>query len=313
MRNLRRIAPLVAIALAAACSGGEKIVSPDALNNGGNGPAKLSVDDSLFVINQISGAAFASIKALRNIVTPPLPGLFGNVPPSPCNPAVTGPTDSNGNGIPDDKLTSYSAANCTYNNNGTAVVVTGSIRQQDLGGTYGYRITYSNYNVVGRKGDSTFTTSVDGIVEYAFTSTTQARTQDGLSISIGVAASTGSLTLLRTANLAGTFSPSGGNTLSRTAALPSGTLLLSGTLNVIATATGNQIPAGGPSSQTVSMVVSTATPLNANIGCSLDASLNAGELRATVGGSQTGAAAIRFTGCGQGGSGPTAPSGGGKK
>lgn len=313
MKITMRFATIALVAMATACSGGDKIVSPDALNNNNNGPVKLSTDDSLYVVNQISGAAFASIKALRNITAPPLPGLFGNVPPSPCAPTVTGNTDSNGNGIPDDKLTTYTAANCSYSASGTAVVVTGSIRQQDIGGTYGYRITYSNFSTVGKKGDSTYRTLVDGVIEYAYASPTQAHTQDGLLVSIGVEASTGSATIARTANLAGTFTPSGGNTLSRTSPLPTGTLILSGSLNVVATATGNQIPVGGPSSQTVSMLISTATPMNANIGCSLDASLNAGELQATVGGSQTGAAAVKFTACGQGGSGPTAPSGGGKK
>jgi len=282
-------------------------------NNNNTGPKKLSTDDSLYVADQISSAAFASIKALRNIVAPSLHGLLGNVPPSPCTPTATGNTDSNGNGIPDDKTTTYTAANCTYSANGRTGVVTGTIRQQDLNGNYGYRITYSNFNSVEKKGDSTFTTSVEGVIEYAFTNTTSARTQDGLTIVLGVAASTGGVSLSRAANLTGTFAPSGGNILSRTAALPSGTLTLSGTMTIIGAVSGNQIPAGGPSSQTISMSISTAAPLNANIGCSLDASINSGELQATVGGSQTGAAAVTFRACGQGGNPTSTPPGGGKK
>ncbi|MEP6835142.1 MAG: hypothetical protein ABJB74_17275 [Gemmatimonas sp.] len=313
MKIKNRFAAIALVAIASACSGGDKIVSPDALNNNNNGIKKLSSDDSLYVVNQMSGAAFSSIKALRNITTPTLPGLFANAPQAPCNPSVTGTTDSNGNGIPDDKTTTFTAANCSYTSNGYAFVVTGTIRQQDLNGIYGYRVTYGTFSSVAKKGDSTITQTADGTIEYAFATATSARTQDGVSVTTSVTAPTGSATLARTANLAGTFTPSNGNILVRTAPLPTGTLLLSGTLNVIATATGNQIPTGGPSSQTVSMLISTATALNANIGCSGDASLNAGELQATVGGSQTGAANIKFTACGQGGSGPTTPSGGGKK
>ena len=309
----KQLAAFALIAITSACSGGDKIVSPDTLNNNNSGPKKLSTADSLYVVEQMSGSAFASIKALRNITAPPVPGLFASAAPSPCNPTVTGTTDSNGNGIPDDKLTTFTAANCTYTLNGIVTAVTGSIRQQDLNGNYGYRITYSNYNAIGRKGDSTFTSSVDGTLEYAFTTTTSARTLDALSISASVAASTGSYTLSRVANLAGTFTPTGGNILSRTAALPSGTLTIGGTLNIVGSVTGNMISAGNPTSQTISILLSTTTQLNANIGCSLDASINSGALQATVGGSQTGSADVTFRVCGQGGT-PTAnPPGGGKK
>lgn len=310
----KRIALVALITLAASCSGGDKIVSPDTLNNNNTGPKKLSTEDSLYVVNQISSAAFASIKALRNITVPSLPGLGTSVPPAPCNPTVTGTTDTNGNGIPDNKLSTYTAANCSYPNNGTAVVVTGTVRLEDLGGTYGYRVTYTNFNTIGTKGDSTYKTLVNGTIEYAFTSTTQARTQDNLDITLFAGSSAGSASLQRVAgSLAGTFTPSNGNILSRTAPLPTGTLIMSGAMTVTATATGNQIPTGGPASQTVSMLISTTAPMNANIGCSLDQSLNSGGMQATVGGSQTGAASVTFTACGQGGTGPTTPSGGGKR
>ncbi|MEO7997010.1 MAG: hypothetical protein ABI852_06170 [Gemmatimonadaceae bacterium] len=129
--SLKRAAFASLLVLVSACSGGDKIVSPDSVdnnnnnNNNNNGPKKLSTDDSLYVVNQISSAAFASIKALRNITVPSLPGVGTSVPPAPCNPTVTGTTDSNGNGIPDDKLSTYTSANCSYPSNGTAVVVTG--------------------------------------------------------------------------------------------------------------------------------------------------------------------------------------------
>ncbi|MEO7997009.1 MAG: hypothetical protein ABI852_06165, partial [Gemmatimonadaceae bacterium] len=139
------------------------------------------------------------------------------------------------------------------------------MRLQDLGGTYGYRVTYTNFNTIGTKGDSTYKTLVNGTIEYAFTTTTQARTQDNLDITLFVGSSAGSAALQRVASgLTGTFAPSNGNILSRTAPLPSGTLSMSGTMTVTATATGNQIPTGGPASQTVSMQISTTAPMNAN-------------------------------------------------
>ena len=310
MNILRTSAAVVLITIATACSGGDKIVSPDALNTNNNntGAKKLSTDDSSYVIGQIAGAAFNSINTLRHITTSPLP-----TPAAGCNPTVSSNADIDSNGVPDDKLVTYTAANCSYNSNGTAVVITGSIRLQDIGGIYGYRITYNNYLVVGKKGDSTVTASANGVAEYAVKSATQATTQDGLTISASAAASTGSSTLTRTGSLSGTFTPSGANVLVRFGAIPTGTLILSGTINIVAAATGNQIPSGGPSSQTLTMLISTATPLNASIVCPDSGPINLGELQATVGGSQTGAAGIKFTACGQGGSAPTSPSGGGKK
>jgi hypothetical protein len=309
IRRPRGLAPIVLLSAAIACSGGDKIVSPDARNN--NTSNRLSPEDSLFVINQIAGAAFSTIKAFRNISNPGLPGIGSSVPP--CTPAVTGNTDANGNGIPEDRLTTYTAANCSYNNNGTAVVVTGSVRVQDLGVLYGYRITYNNFNTVGKRGDSTYTTMVDGSIEYAYTSATSARSLDNLAITLGAASSLGGVSLARQGAFSTTFAPSGTNTIALTRSLPSGSLNLTGTLTVIATFTGNQIPAGGPASQTVAMNVTTTTPLTANQSCTSDASIDSGQLNATVSGSQFGAAVARFTGCGVGGGGPTAPSGGGKK
>jgi len=308
----RRYAWLVALPfVAVACSGGDKIVAPESLNNNNNTIKKLSAEDSLFVIDQIAGAAFSTIKAFRNMANPGLPGIGASVPP--CTPTVTGNTDANNNGIPDDKLTTYTPGNCSYNNNGTAVVVTGTVRMQDLGVLYGYRITYGNFLTVGRKGDSTYTTSVNGSVEYAYAATTSARSLDNLGITIAVASSLGSVSLLRQGAFSTTFTPSGSNTIAINRVLPTGSLTLAGTLTVVATLTGNQIPAGGPSSQTVAMDVSTAAPLTANQNCTSNASIDSGQLNATVTGSQTGAAVARFTGCGTGGNGPTAPSGGGKK
>lgn len=307
MRLLKLLPLTAALAVVAACSGGDKIVSPDELNNG---PRLLSTDDSLFAVVQMSGAAYSTITAFRNIVTPPLPGLFGNVPPSPCAPTIVGNTDTNGNGIPDDRTQTYTAANCTYSNNGVSVVVTGSIREQDLGGLYGRRVTYSNYSIVGKKADSTFTTSVTGPIEYVFESATQARSLDGLAITIGTAATGGSATLTRSANFTTTFVPTSGS-LSRNGFLPSGSLTLNGTLSISAVVTGNQIPSSGQSSQTISMNISTVTQMNANTNCTATQSLNTGEMKATVGGSQTGNIAMRFTACGSGPTGPTAPSGGG--
>jgi hypothetical protein len=301
--------PLVALTvLTAACSGGDKIVSPDELNNNNNN-TKLSSQDSLFVINQIAGAAFSTIKAFRNITNPGLPGVGASRPPAPCAPTSVGTADANSNGIPDDITTTYTAANCSYTNGGTAVVVTGTVRLQEVAGLYGYRVTYGNFNTVGRKGDSTYTTAVDGSVEYVYANATSARSQDNLAITLAVGSSLGSVSLTRQGAFSTTFTPSGSNTIATNRSLPTGSLSLAGTLTIIAAVTGNQIAPGGQSSQTITMNVSTTTAMNASQACSGDASIDSGQMTATVTGSQTGTAVARFTTCGSGFGGPTSPSG----
>ena len=132
-------------------SGGDKIVAPGA-TNGGN--TALVRADSLYMASQMAAAASQAIKSLRQIQTPDLPFVGASAPT--CTPATTtGGTDTNNNGVPDDRTLQYTTATCTQNSAGTTTTVSGSVRTQDLGELYAFRVTYNNLVVTATKGDST--------------------------------------------------------------------------------------------------------------------------------------------------------------
>lgn len=287
-------------ALLTACSGGDKIVGPD-----GSGPVdtRLNAADSAFMASTLASASFDAINNLRRVPTTTLPAIFANLPP--CNPSVVvGGTDSNNNGIPDNRSAQYTTAGCAYTNAGTNVTVSGTARVEDMGGLIGYRATYTNFTVRATKGDSVVTTVIDGTFDYRWVSGTSATYAENSTVSISAQSSGGGFTLARSANLTGTFTPSAGNTIRANFTFPTGTFTLGGSLSVTATANGNQVTPGVPSTQTLTLNVSTTTQLTVSSGCTANQAYSSGALAATVTGSNQGALDVRFTACG---SGPTTP------
>jgi len=298
----RLITLSLSFVLLAACSGGDKIVAPD----GSTGPSntRLSTADSIYMASTLANASFDAINNLRRIPNTTLPAVFTNQPP--CNAStVVGGTDSNNNGIPDNRLAQYTAAGCTYASSGATVTVSGGARLEDLGGITGYRATYTSFTVTATKGDSVVRTVIDGTFEYRWTSANSATTLDNSTLTAEVRSSAGSVSLTRTASLTGTFTPSAGNTIRANFTFPTGTFTLSGTLSVTGTATGNQVTPGVSPTQTLNLNVSTSTQLSVSSACSSNQAYSSGALAATVTGSNQGALEVRFAGCGSGPSTPT--------
>ena len=299
-QTTRALAACCAVVIAA-CSGGEKIVDPTSVKNGSS--SQLTADDSLYMANSLSGAATFAIKGIRAISAPDLPGYGKNAPP--CNPSVTvGGGDSNSNGIADDKTLVYTAATCTYTSSGIVNTVSGSIRTQDIGGVYAYRLTYSNLTLTATKGDSVVRTVVNGVFENRWDATTAATSLDSSTIFIDVRSNVGSVSLTRASSLKSQFTPLSGSTIGANKSLPSGDLTMSGQLTITAAASGNALAAGAASPETLAMTVSTTVPLTALLSCQFDPVFNAGgTLAGTVSGAANGTVGVRFAGCGQGNSG----------
>jgi hypothetical protein len=297
--RLRSItAALVSLAVLGACSGGEKIVAPGSRSNSVN--TRLTMDDSLYMANTMSAAAAQAIKGIRQITTPDLPGVGRNAPPCTASTTVGG-ADANGNGIPDDRTVQFTAAGCTYNSAGATIVVTGSIRTQDIGGLYAFRVTYTNFSIVGTKADSTVRAVVNGAFEYRWTSATAAGALDNSTLLLEVRSGQGSMSLTRVSNLTTQFAPLSGNTIAANRSLPSGDLTMTGDLSVTAAASGNALAAGAKSPETLSMTVNTTVPLTALSSCNIDPVFNAGgTLVGAVSGVAIGSVSVRFAGCGQG-------------
>ncbi len=289
----------IAVTAAVACSGGEKIVDPSSTQNGTS--KLLTADDSVYMANSLSAAATQAIKGIRQISFPDLPGYGKNAPP--CSPSVAiGGGDANGNGIPDDKTLVYTGATCTYTSNGILNTVSGSIRTQDLGGIYAFRLTYNNLLLTATKGDSVVRSTVNGTFEYKWDAATAASALDSSTVLIEVRSSLGSLSLTRAAFLKSQFNPLSGSSISPNNSLPSGVLTMTGQLTITAGATGNALAAGASSPETLTMAVSTTVPLTALLSCQFDPVFNAGgTLAGTVTGVANGTVGVRFGGCGIGG------------
>ncbi len=301
-RAMRRLFGAATGLLLTACSGGDKIVSPDGI--GGPPDTRLNSADSAFMAGTLASASYDAINNLRRAPTTTLPAVFTNQPP--CNPAVvTGGPDANNNGIPDNRSAQYTTASCTYNNAGSTVTVSGGVRLEDVGGLIGYRATYTSFTVTATKADSVITTVISGTYEYRWVSATSATYAENSTVSIALQVAGGGFSLSRSANLNGTFTPSAGNTIRTGFTFPTGTFTLAGTLSVTGTATGNQVTPGVSPTQTLTLNVSTTTQLSVSSACSSNAAYSSGALSGTVTGSNQGAVEVRFTACGSGPSTPT--------
>jgi hypothetical protein len=290
-----------AMVLVASCSGGDKIVDPNAVSSssGGNNTSyKWNAGDSSYIANVLIGSAGSAIKGMRNIKTPDLPSYGKNAPP--CTPSSTvGRTDTNNNGIPDDQTLTYLTGDCKYTVNGAAATVVGSMQIQDLGEIFSYRATYRDLVLTITKGDSVVTTSVSGSLELHWTSANAASYIDKSTIVISSRSSVGSQALTRAANLTAQFTPASGSTISSTLAFPAGTMSFTGTLGISAATSGNGTPANVPASLPYSIAVTNPVTLAVTASCTAEPVFSAGgALNGQVTGITSGTVSVRFVGCG---------------
>lgn len=303
MRRLTSLFALSALTLSTACSGGDKIVGADGTPSnpsnptGGGNTSRLAAGDSVFLVAFMSSGAWALAKQMRSIASIQQTG-FGNTRPA-CTPqAIIGGIDGDRNGIPDDQTTTYAANSCSFLNAGLTTTASGSFRLQDLGGLYGYRITYTNYTLNGTRGDSVVTATLNGSVEFRFVNGTSGTAADNTVQVIRQASSQGSITITRTAALTGTFTPSSGTFA--IAAYPGASMTLSGTLNIGVGLTGNAVQAGYPTTVNFNMAVSSGTALTSPNSCLSNPGFTAGTINGALTGTWTASLRQSYTACGTG-------------
>ncbi len=277
-----------------ACSGGDKIVGAD-----GSRPTAIAFasGDSTYLASFLSAAAWGLMKQMRTITNIQATG-FGSSRPA-CTPTATiGGTDANANGLADDQTTQYAATSCTFLSNGINTTASGSIRLQDLGGFYGYRITYNNYTLTGAKGDSVVTATLNGSYEFRYPITTAGSALDNTTLVLRTQSSAGSVTLTRAANLSGALSPTSGVFAFNT--FPGATMSLTGTLDITLAVTGNAVVANYPTTVAFNMAVSTPTSLTSPNTCAATPAFTAGAISAALTGTWSSAVRVAYTTCGSG-------------
>jgi hypothetical protein len=295
MPTLLRTGLLLPLAIVAACSGGDKIVGADGSSS--KTTSSLTSGDSTYLAAYVSAAAAGLIKQMRTITNVQATG-FGSSRPS-CTPSsVTGTADANSNGIPDDQTTTYAASSCSFLNGGATTTAAGSIRLQDLGGTYGYRVTYSNYTLVATKGDSTTTATVNGAYDFRFVTTTTGSAVDNTTLVIRTQSSAGSTTLTRAASITGTLTPITG--VFAINSFPGATMTLSGSLSITFALTGNAVQANYPTNATFNIALTSPSALTSPISCSANPSFTAGTIDGTITGTWRSALRVSYTACGSG-------------
>lgn len=294
---MRRLTLLSGLCVLAACSGGDKIVGADGTPSNNNTSTGLSRGDSVYLAGFMSAAAAGAMQQMRTITSLQAPG-FGTARP-PCTPtAIIGGADANNNGVPDDQTTNWSATTCSFLSNGIATTAAGSVRLQDLGALYGYRLTYTNYIIAATRNDSTSRVTLNGTLEYRYASGTSGTAIDNTVQRIEAISSGGTITLTRTASLTGTLAPTSG-TFTGTS-FPGATMQFAGTLSLGFVLTGNQIISGQPSSMTFDVAVRSPTILTSPTSCSATPAFTTGVLDGTVTGTWRGALRVSYASCGSG-------------
>jgi hypothetical protein len=298
-------AAATSVVLALGCSGGDKIVAAN--GSGAGAPTVITAEDSAYLAGFVANQAVVNFKNLRVMQPPNVATIAGSGASAGCNPTLTGTGDTNGNQIPEDQTISFTAQNCTVTQSGATLRLTGSVRVQDVGGLRGYRLTYSALTQTVTQADSTATISANGQVEVQWTSATAARVSNTLSTRIAVQHRSGSTSVTFTANITGTFTPSGTGQIVTGRNLPAGSFTLSGTLALLLTADGSFRTPGTPASATFNTTISTTSTMTYDGLCQADRAFASGQLRGVITGYATGALTTGFTGCGAGSTPPPGP------
>lgn len=295
---MRRLVLLTGVCALAACSGGDKIVGADGTPSGGsNNSTVLSRGDSVYLAGFVSAAAASAMQQMRGIGTMLVTG-FGSSRP-PCTPTTTvGGADANSNGIPDDQTLTWSASTCTFLSSGVNTTAGGSVRVQDLGALYGWRVTYTNYVVAGTRADTIARVTLNGAYEFRYTTATSGTAIDNTTQRIEAINNGGSVTLTRTAALTGTLAPTNGSFTGLN--FPGATMQFGGTLSINAVLTGNQIVSGQPTNVTFDIAVSAPTALTSPVSCSATPAFTSGTMDGVVTGTWRGALRVTFLACGSG-------------
>lgn len=143
---------------------------------GDSGPSdqyRVTQDEAELLGGLAYGELFERLAAMREFK---ITTVF-SLPEPACNPDKSDPadTDSDGDGVPDDQLLTYTAANCTVEDAGGVAgvtsVITGTMRVQDTDGgdvIFGYLVTYSDLLTTVQYPDGNISShSVDGHYEVA--------------------------------------------------------------------------------------------------------------------------------------------------
>lgn len=292
---MRKYPPVVLLALAAACSGGDKIVAAGS----GNASVRLSVEDSVFLANLVASQAISNFKNLRLMQVSDVVSQVGGALPAGCRPTLTGTADTNGNGISEDQTLTFASATCSQTQGNATSRINGTVRLQDLGGLRGYRTTYTGLSQAVTIADTTLTVEVTGALEVQYVSATSGRTSSTVTSRIIRQERGGSATLTLGSSVTSTFTPTTGQ-IAVGRNLPAGAFNLTGSVSVGLAANGTLRAAGQPANITFNIGITTAQPMAYDGTCLNDRAFLNGQLRGSVTGYAPGSLATGFAGCGQG-------------
>jgi hypothetical protein len=284
------LASFAALALAACgddSSGPNDQITPDDAQNIGETSAALA-DEAVTGLNatflNVSNGYPGALGSVGRLVPPGIrlgtPNFsMGRTIPDGC-PDISSLTDSDGDGIPDDAVLTFTAADCTTTyEDGAREVVTGVIRLQDPGTTPGYDLTYDTWRVRYYEPEETspaLSIVVDGhwLLQGTTTSRTLSQQTD-----ISVSANGQSVTL--TSDVEAGFTATEPGSLAWNQPLPDGSMQFAGEWTI-------ESPQGD-----FALDVETLAPLHYDPACF---GITGGELLAV--GSNGGSVDVTWAGCG---------------
>jgi hypothetical protein len=222
-----------------------------------------------------------SLPTRRISLAPIARALAGRAPG--CDPAQSDPTDTDGDGIYDDNIVTFTAANCTTEDeSGLPLVATGTIRIQDQGSLFGWQVDFGN--LVVRIGDNTDYARITVNGSYAADVGAAAASASQM-ISAGVVSSSeGTYTFSDDWTLG--FTPDGNGVIPDGGPWPAGSFDLAGDFHFVR----------GGSSYALGLV--TTAPLAIDGQCTGFPPFQSGQVVGAIVAHQSEGFVITFTGCG---------------